>query len=68
MKAEQFDKTFDDGVDDIVDALDLSTLRRPHYEQQRITGAAPVMNSGVSLWMCLPGSLIRWIKRRRASA
>ena len=41
MKAEQFDKTFDDGVDDIVDALDLSTLRRPRYEQRRITVDVP---------------------------
>ena len=41
MKAEQFGKTFDDGVDDIVDALDLSTMRRPHYRQRRINVDVP---------------------------
>ena len=36
MKAKDFDKKFDDGVEDIVDDLDLSTKRRPNQEQKRI--------------------------------
>ncbi|NJL49904.1 MAG: CopG family transcriptional regulator [Leptolyngbyaceae cyanobacterium SM2_5_2] len=36
MKAEAFDRKFDEGQEDIMDDLDLSRLRRPGYEQQRI--------------------------------
>ena len=36
MKAKDFDKTFDEGKDDIVDDLDLSTARRVNREQKRI--------------------------------
>jgi hypothetical protein len=36
MKAKDFDKKFDDGVEDIIDDLDLSTKRRPNQEQKRI--------------------------------
>jgi hypothetical protein len=36
MKAKDFDKKFDDGVEDIIDDLDLSTIRRPNQEQKRI--------------------------------
>ena len=32
MKASDFDKKFDDGVEDIIDDLDLSTLRRPNRD------------------------------------
>lgn len=36
MKAKEFDKKFDDGNEDIVDDLDLSTARRINREQKRI--------------------------------
>lgn len=36
MKAEEFDKIFDDNEEDIIDYLDLSTKRRPNLEPKRI--------------------------------
>lgn len=36
MKAKDFDKKFDQGKKDIIDALDLSTVRRANQEQKRI--------------------------------
>ncbi|NKC17149.1 MAG: CopG family transcriptional regulator [Gammaproteobacteria bacterium] len=36
MKAKDFDKKFDRGKEDIIDDLDLSTMRRPNQEQKRI--------------------------------
>jgi len=42
MKASEFDKKFDDGVEDIVDDLDLSSVRRPNKEQQRVNVDFPV--------------------------
>lgn len=36
MKAKDFDTKFDDGKEDIVDDLDLSTARRLNQEQRRI--------------------------------
>ena len=36
MKAKDFDRKFDDGVEDIIDDLDLSAMRRPNQEQKRI--------------------------------
>ena len=36
MKAKDFDKKFDEGKEDIVADLDLSTARRPNQEQKRI--------------------------------
>ena len=36
MKAKDFDKKFDDGKEDIVDDLDLSTARRLNQKQKRI--------------------------------
>ncbi|MEI6727020.1 MAG: CopG family transcriptional regulator [Actinomycetes bacterium] len=44
MKAGEFDKKFDDGVEDIIDELDLSTLRRPNREVRRV-------NVDFPLWM-----------------
>jgi hypothetical protein len=44
MKASEFDKRFDDGVEDIVDDLDLATLRRPNREVRRV-------NVDFPLWM-----------------
>jgi len=36
MKASEFDKKFDDGVEDIMDDLDMSTASRPLKEQRRV--------------------------------
>jgi hypothetical protein len=36
MKAKDFDKKFDDNKDDIIDDLDLSTIKRPNQTQKRI--------------------------------
>lgn len=36
MKAELFDKKFDDNKSDIIDDLDLSTARRLNQEQKRV--------------------------------
>ena len=36
MKANEFDKKFDAGVDDIVDDLDLDSARRPMLEARRV--------------------------------
>jgi hypothetical protein len=36
MKAEEFDKKFDEGEEDIIDDLDLSQMKRPGYDQKPI--------------------------------
>jgi len=36
MKAKNFDKKFDDNKEDIIDDLDLSTIKRPNQKQKRI--------------------------------
>jgi hypothetical protein len=36
MKAKDFDKKFDDNEEDIIDELDLSTIKRPNQTQKRI--------------------------------
>ncbi len=36
MKAKNFDKKFDDNKQDIIDGLDLSTIKRPNQKQRRI--------------------------------
>ena len=36
MKAKKFDEKFDQDSDDIIDDLDLSTMRRLNQEQKRI--------------------------------
>jgi hypothetical protein len=36
MKANEFDKKFDDNDSDIVDDLDLSTLKRPNQMQKKV--------------------------------
>ena len=36
MKAEEFDKIFDDGKTDVVELLDLSSASRPGLEQKRV--------------------------------
>lgn len=42
MKAEEFDKKFDDNEVDIIDALDLSTLQRPNHKQKRVNVDFPI--------------------------
>ena len=41
MKAEEFDKIFDDNEEDIIEHLDLSTIRRPNLEPKRINTDFP---------------------------
>lgn len=36
MKAKNFDKKFDNNKQDIIDDLDLSTIKRPNQKQKRI--------------------------------
>ena len=36
MKAKNFDKKFNDNKKDIIDDLDLSTIKRPNLKQKRI--------------------------------
>ena len=36
MKATDFDKRFDEGVEDIIDDLDLKSARRPLLEARRV--------------------------------
>ncbi len=36
MKAKNFDKKFDDNKQDIIDDLDISTIKRPNQKQKRI--------------------------------
>ena len=42
MKASEFDRKFDDGVEDIIDDLDMSTASRPLKEQRRVNVDFPV--------------------------
>ncbi|RJQ51618.1 MAG: CopG family transcriptional regulator [Actinobacteria bacterium] len=44
MKAKDFDRKFDEGVEDIIEDLDLSTAHRPLKEQRRV-------NVDFPLWM-----------------
>lgn len=42
MKASDFDKKFDDGVEDIIDDLDMASATRPNREQKRVNVDFPV--------------------------
>jgi hypothetical protein len=44
MNADDFDKKFDDGIEDIIDDLDLSSERRPNRDVKRVSVDLP-------LWM-----------------
>jgi len=44
MNASEFDKKFDDGVEDIIDDLDMSSAIRPNREAKRV-------NVDFPLWM-----------------
>lgn len=41
MKAEELDKIFDDGREDMSPHLDMSTLRRPNLNQKRVNVDLP---------------------------
>jgi hypothetical protein len=36
MKASEFDRKFDEGVEDVIDDLDMATATRPVKEQRRV--------------------------------
>lgn len=42
MKASDFDKKFDDGVEDVIDELDMANLTRPNRQQKRVNVDFPV--------------------------
>ena len=42
MKATDFDKKFDAGIEDIIENLDMSTAARPNKEQRRVNVDFPV--------------------------
>ena len=42
MKASDFEKKFDEGVEDIIDDLDMATASRPLKEQRRVNVDFPV--------------------------
>lgn len=42
MKAEEFDKKFDDNEMDIIDDLDISSARRPNQAQKRVNIDFPI--------------------------
>ncbi|MBN4050593.1 CopG family transcriptional regulator [Gammaproteobacteria bacterium AH-315-M22] len=42
MKYKAFDKKFDENKADIIDDLDLSTLRRPNQKQKRVNVDFPI--------------------------
>ena len=42
MKATEFDKKFDEGAEDVIDDLDMSTASRPLKEQRRVNVDFPV--------------------------
>ena len=42
MKSKYFDKKFDDNKVDIIDDLDLTTLKRPNQTQKRVNVDFPV--------------------------
>ncbi len=42
MKAKDFDRKFDDNKSDIIDDLDLSTVKRPNQNQKRVNVDFPI--------------------------
>jgi hypothetical protein len=42
MKAKEFDKKFDDDENDILDDLDLSTVKRPNQIQKKVNVDFPI--------------------------
>ncbi len=44
IKAEDFDKKFDEGKEDIIEYLDFAQMRQPNYERKQVNVSFP-------LWM-----------------
>jgi hypothetical protein len=44
MKASEFDRKFDEGAEDVIDDLDMSSVTRPNKEHKRV-------NVDFPLWM-----------------
>jgi len=42
MKAKDFEKKFDENTADIIDNLDLSTIKRPNQSQKRVNVDFPI--------------------------
>jgi hypothetical protein len=42
MKAKKFDKEFDENKSDIIDDIDLTTIKRPNQEQKRVNVDFPI--------------------------
>ncbi len=42
MKAKKFDKEFDENKSDIIDDIDLSTIKSPNREQKRVNVDFPI--------------------------
>jgi hypothetical protein len=42
MKAKKFDEEFDENKSDIIDDIDLSTIKRPNQEQKRVNVDFPI--------------------------
>ncbi len=42
MKAKDFEKKFDENTADIIDNLDLSTIKRPNQTQKRVNVDFPI--------------------------
>ncbi len=42
MKAEEFDKKFEDNEEDLLEYLDLSTVKRPNQVQKRVNIDFPI--------------------------
>jgi len=42
MKAEEFDRIFDEGEEDIIEFLDLSSATRPNQQMKRVNVDFPV--------------------------
>ncbi len=42
MKAENFEQKFDNGDEDMINDLDLSTLKRPNQNQKRVNVDFPI--------------------------
>jgi hypothetical protein len=42
MKAKKFDKEFDENKSDIIDDIDLSTIKRSNQEQKRVNVDFPI--------------------------
>ena len=77
MKAKEFDKKFDDNEDDIIENLDLSTLKHSNQEQKRVGIDYPVWvldsldkeanRTGVSLESIIKNWLVERLEKQAVS-